>query len=112
MSTTIYQVHEMSGEYEDYEDIIKGLYFKKSDAEKLIETLKQQIKAEEIKLEKCQNCPSHKFDSYNKNNIKEIEQYCNEFELIKDEYDGDYCNNEIFDIDEVPTYEIVEEEIN
>ena len=40
MSTTIYQVHEMSGEYEDYEDIIKGSYFKKSDAEKLIETLK------------------------------------------------------------------------
>ena len=35
MSTIIYQVHSYSVEWEDYEDIIEGSYFKKSDSVRL-----------------------------------------------------------------------------
>ena len=48
MSTTIYQIHEYSGEYEDYRDIIMGSYSKKSDAEAQMEILEQQEKDNEI----------------------------------------------------------------
>ena len=44
MSTIIYQVHSYSGEWEDYEDIIEGSYFKKSDAQMLVNNLEQQAK--------------------------------------------------------------------
>ena len=49
MSTIIYQVHSYSGEYEDYEDTIEGSYFKKSDAQMLVNNLEQQAKIEEDK---------------------------------------------------------------
>ena len=113
MSTIIYQVHSYSGEWEDYEDIIEGSYFKKSDAQMLVNNLEQQAKIEEAEYEKCHNCPSHKL-CFNGKNIEVIKQYCNEFEPSKDKADDDYCVNERFTImgsAETPTYEIQEVEV-
>ena len=113
MSTIIYQVHSYSGEWEDYEDIIEGSYFKKSDAQMLVNNLEQQAKIEEAKYEECHNCPSHEL-CFNGKNIEVIKQYCNEFEPSKDKSDDDYCVNERFTImglDDAPTYEIQEVEV-
>ena len=44
MSTTIYQVHRMLGEYEDYEDDIVGSYFHKSDAKAKMKELEDKVK--------------------------------------------------------------------
>lgn len=39
---TIYQIHEMSGEYEDYRDTIVGSYLRKDRAEEVIKTLRDK----------------------------------------------------------------------
>ena len=113
MSTIIYQVHSYSGEWGDFEDTIEGSYFKKSDAQMLVNNLEQQAKIEEAKYKECHNCPSHKL-CFNGKNIEVIKQYCNEFEPSKDKADDDYCVNERFTImgsAETPTYEIQEVEV-
>ena len=113
MSTTIYQIHEYSGEYEDYRDIIMGSYFKKSDAEAQMEILEQQEKDNEIQDEKCRNCPCYKLN-FDKEGIKKIRQYCNNFKMSNEkELKDRYCVNKFcMWVFGTPTYEIVEVEVN
>ena len=116
MSTIIYQVHSYSGEsysveWGNFEDTIEGSYFKKSDAQMLVNNLEQQAKIEKAKYEKCHNCPSHEL-CFTGKNIEVIKQYCNEFEPSKDKTDDDYCVNAIMGLNETPTYEIKEVEVN
>ena len=111
MSTTIYQIHEYSGEYEDYEDVVVGSYFHKSDAKAKMKELELQAKNNTTNFIKCQNCPSN-YSYFDDNDVKKIKQYCTQFELsVDDENDDNYCINTTFNNDD-PTYEIVEVEVN
>ena len=114
MSTTIYQIHEYSGEWEDYRDTIVGSYFKKSDAKENMEIMEQEAKDEDIQSKKCVNCPSHKL-KFDKEGIEEIKQYCNNFEPSeeKNARGEGYCVNCFFSVyNDAPTYEIAEVEVN
>jgi hypothetical protein len=53
----IYQLHEYTGQWEDYCDYVVGSYLKKERAEK--EKIKAQINEKELieQSKKCVNCP-------------------------------------------------------
>lgn len=84
----IYQLHEHSGEYEDYSDCIIGSYLKPERAEE--EKLKAEAKEKKLAEQgiKCRNCP---FLSANRNMPKQSD-YCTEMELEEDIY-GVECAN-------------------
>ena len=109
--TKVYQIHEYSGEYEDYKDNIVGSYFNKSDAEAKMKELELQSNSNTANFIKCRDCPSN-YVYFDDNNVKKIKQYCTQFELsVDDENDDNYCINKTFNNDN-PTYEIVEVEVN
>ena len=111
MSTTIYQIHEYSGEYEDYEDVVVDSYFHKSEAKAKMKELELQAKNNTTNFIKCQNCPSN-YSYFDDNDVKKIKQYCTQFELsVDDENDDNYCINTTFNNDN-PIYEIVEVDVN
>ena len=53
----IYQIHEHTGDYEDYRDYIVGSYLKKERAEE--EKTKLELKEKELsnQSKKCRDCP-------------------------------------------------------
>ena len=109
----IYQIHEYSGEWEDFRDYIIGTYLRE---EKAVKEKEQLEKKERIKIEmrrKCQNCPI--CDSWQRsdkeNLIKECEEYCKLFSLYQDDEECAFdCNNYMYAYDEI-TYEIKEVEV-
>jgi hypothetical protein len=109
---TIYQIHEYSGEYEDYRDRIVGSYLKKEKAMARKEEL-EHIEAERrIKYDHCSSCPlededvvSDDFDVV----AKECSMYCRDAKIIEDRY-GYYCENYCDYWDEA-TYDIKEIEV-
>lgn len=89
----IYQIHEYSGEYEDYRDYIIGSYLRKERAEE------EMAKAEANEAEaieqnnRCNICPFTEA-SYSEfdNLLSEFQGHCDKMEL----YDSDYgikCRN-------------------
>lgn len=89
----IYQIHEHSGEYEDYCDRIIGSYLRKERAE--VEKVKAE--ANEVKAieqsNRCNRCPFTEASYSELNNLlSDFQGYCDEMEL----YDSDYgieCRN-------------------
>lgn len=108
----IYQLHEYSGEWEDFRDRIIGSYLRKERAEE------EKVKAEEkerLLLErgrKCNNCPffscENAFADIN-DLIEKYSYYCQESKLEETDYGVD-CQNYYQHWDEA-TFEIVEVEI-
>lgn len=90
----IYQLHEHSGEYEDYRDRIVGSYLRKERAEE--EKIKSETKEKEMTehSKRCLNCPFVEFDdTVNINDLLiKYPNYCSESKLRKDEY-GIECDN-------------------
>ena len=109
---TIYQIHEYSGEYEDYRDVIVGSYLNKEKAKAKIEEL-QHIEAErQIKSDHCSLCPildndviDDTFDVV----VKRCSMYCRDAKITEDRFGYD-CKNYCFGWDEA-TYEIEEIEV-
>lgn len=93
---TIYQIHEMSGEYEDYHDIIVGSYLRKERAEEVIKTLRDEENKRKARAIKCRECPVR---DYNCDLRSVINEYCEDFE---EEVELDYgeeqpfCKNEYY----------------
>lgn len=78
----IYQLHEYSGEWEDYRDYIIGSYLRKERAEE------EKVKAKERELKlrkkhsKCVNCPFLDGDWEDKDELlKKHMNYCGEVDL-------------------------------
>ena len=93
---TVYQIHKMSGEYEDYRDIIIGSYLRKERAEEVIKTLRDKEKERRERSLKCQNCPVH---DYNCDFRSVINEYCEDFEEERELDDGEeqtFCKNEYY----------------
>lgn len=108
----IYQIHEYSGEYEDYRDHIVGSYLNKEKAIAKMEEF-QRIEAErQTKTKLCSSCP-----------LEDIEvisdcfyvvatrcaEYCQDAKITEDRYGYD-CENYCSYWDEA-TYEIKEVEV-
>lgn len=107
----IYQLHEYSGEWEDFRDHIRGSYLRKERAEE------EKAKAEKLEKElvsrkrKCNNCPAldaYPFASFDSLFAK-YSDYCSEMKLEETEY-GITCQNYCFKWDE-STFEIIEVEV-
>lgn len=109
---TIYQIHEYSGEYEEYLDRIVGFYLNKEKA------ITQKHKLERIEAERrtkgdhCRFCPlededviADDFDVV----VKRCSMYCPDAKITEDRYGYD-CENDCSAWDEV-TYEIKEVEV-
>lgn len=107
----IYQLHEYSGEWEDYRDRIIGSYLRKERAEE--EKAKAEAE-EELLLEhgkRCNNCPL--LDDYSwltiENLIAKYPNYCTESKLEETDY-GINCQNYYSHWDK-STFKIVEVEV-
>ena len=104
----IYQLHEYSGQYEDFRDHIIGSYLRKNRADD--EKLKAELIERDLKelSRKCDNCPFL-------NNEPEIKledligvhsDYCDMKDLDEGEY-GISCENRYYHWDEA-SFEVVE----
>lgn len=102
----IYQLHEYSGEWEDYRDRIIGSYLRKERAEE--EKAKAEAKEKELveQSNKCDDCP-YLYDAYITN--EELLSYCSKAKLEEDDDDIN-CANYYSHWDEA-TFEIKEVEV-
>lgn len=93
---TIYQIHEMSGEYEDYRDTIIGSYLRRERAEEVIKTLRDKEDKRKARAIKCRECPvqDHNCDFHSA-----INEYCEDFEEARETDYGEeqlFCKNEYY----------------
>lgn len=107
----IYQLHEYSGEWEDFRDYIRGSYLRKERAEE--EKAKAEAKENELanKSQKCNHCPAldaYPFASFDSLFDKYCD-YCSEMDLEETDY-GLNCNNYYLKWDK-STFKIKEVEV-
>ena len=90
----IYQLHEYSGEYEDFTDRIIGSYLREDRAKE--EKIKAEIKDRELvkHSKRCINCPFlEEKDFSNLNNLlQKYFYYCDKAELLESKFGID-CEN-------------------
>lgn len=96
----IYQVHELSGEYEDFCDMIVATYYDKLTATKLCEKLQQNQADDTAREQKCNNCPI--YNSY-VNTLEELRvvvgDYCKDCKPVTVETDWVDCDNRTLGVD-------------
>ena len=105
----IYQLHEFSGQWEDFRDYIIGSYIRKERAEE--EKYNAEIKEKELieQSGKCFACPFIEDDNENLDRLlSEYPNYCTKAKLNKTEYGIINCDNyythwdnSIFEIKEI-----------
>lgn len=108
---TIYQLHEYSGEWEDFRDYIIGSYLKRERAEE--EKIKVEAKEKELieHYEKCSNCPYWNEDFNDVNALRSAcSDYCSEADFDEHSNDVVYCKNYFIHHDEAH-FEIKEVEV-
>lgn len=109
---TIYQIHEHSGEYEDYRDRIVGSYLNEEKARVRKEEL-EHIEAErQIKATHCSLCPiddEDVMDDIFEVAVKKCSMYCSDAQIKEEPY-GYECKNYCCSWDEA-TYKIEEVEV-
>lgn len=106
----IYQLHEHSGEWEDWHDYIIGSYLRKERAEE--EKTKAELKEKELMKhsKKCWSCPFLEEDFSDANVLlTKYSDYCSESKLENTDY-GINCGNYYSHWDE-STFEIEEVEV-
>ena len=108
----IYQIHEYSGEYEDYMDRIVGSYLLQARAEEEKQKLESREAEFAAQSKKCHTCPIWNYASTT--DIGEIiakhGDYCDEAKLLCDDVFGIDCEN-YFTLLRVATYTIEEVEV-
>lgn len=107
----IYQLHEYSGEWDDYRDRIIGSYLRKERAEE--EKIKAEIKEKELqeRADKCYYCPflkAYPFASIDDLSSRNSD-YCSERDLEETDY-GLNCKNDFVYWDDC-TFDIKEVEV-
>ena len=107
----IYQLHEYSGEYEDFRDRIIGSYLRKERVEEekaKVEALEKDFRE---KSHKCACCPFLSEDFIDLNRLlSEHPNYCTESDFEDGEEYGIDCNNRYVHWAEA-TYQIKEVEV-
>ena len=93
---TIFQIHEISGEYEDYRDVIVGSYLHKERAEEVLKNLRDEEDKRRARAQKCRECPIREHD---RELYSAISEYCEDFDEEYELDDGDeqlFCGNEYY----------------
>lgn len=106
----IYQLHEYSGEWEDFRDYIIGSYLRKERAEE--EKTRAELKAKDITEQgkKCIDCPFLEEDFSDIDDLLARHSgYCSKVKLEQSDYGMD-CENYYVPWDE-PSFEIKEVEV-
>ena len=107
----IYQLHEYSGSYDDFRDMIIGSYLKKERAEE--EKTKMETKEKELikNSKRCTRCPFLEEDFDNLDNLLlEYPDYCDNAKFENEEDYGIDCKNYYTHWDK-STFEIKEVEV-
>lgn len=107
---TIYQIHEMSGEYEDCLDTIVGSYLHKEKAEKELEKLNEALNEQHVYYQKCSNCSAQFGCSVSE--IDKIRKSCDHFAAEEDGSFVVFCKNTVYSCDESVRYEIEEVDVD
>lgn len=92
----IYQIHEISGEYEDYRDTIVCSYLHKERAEEVLKTLRDEEDKRRARAQKCRECPVREHDH---ELCSAIREYCEDFDEEYELNDGEeqlFCGNEYY----------------
>ena len=108
----IYQIHEYSGEYEDYRDYIVGTYLHKEKAVAKMEELQMIESEKRDKNKKCSSCPIADIDFIADTFAamsKSCAEYCSDAKITEDKFGYD-CDNYICNWEEA-TYKIKEVEV-
>ena len=107
----IYQLHETSGEYEDYIDRIVGSYIRLERAEEEKTRYEKNLLKKILNSRHCTGCPYAIMNLENEEMAKRMDAYCDHSKIYYDE-DGELlCTNFIGWLDECNYYiEIVEVE--
>ena len=108
----IYQIHEYSGEYEDYQDCIVGSYLNKEKAIAKKEEFQHTEDERWIKTKNCSLCPINDSDTMAENFdivVQICSEYCSSAKITDDCY-GYNCENYYCYWDKA-TYEIKEVEV-
>lgn len=109
----IYQIHDISGEWEDYRDYIVGSYLSKEKAEKAVKRLQDKELELQQRSRDCNACEMVDWMTLEEFSEikKDILEKCPHFKKVIDDRDGDIsCRNTYFHWDE-HTYEIKEVEV-
>ena len=108
----IYQIHEYSGDYEDYRDYIVGSYLNKEKAMVKMEELQCIETEKRDKSDHCSLCPICDEDIMDDDfdmAVKRCSRYCRDAKITEDRFGYD-CKNYRSHWDET-TYEIKEVEV-
>ena len=107
----IYQIHEYSGEYEDYRDYIVGSYLNKEKAIAKMKELQWNDREKWTQAALCSECPIIDEDEMEDLDtvLKECSKWCGNAKIIKDRFGYD-CENYQYYWDEA-TYDIKEVEV-
>ena len=92
----IYQIHETSGQWEDYRDYIVGTYLYKDKAESEMKKLVEKEQIRQKQYDHCRNCPIGDLDL--QEDTFEVmrdacRKYCNHSQIYEELY-GFGCENE------------------
>lgn len=108
---TIYQIHEISGEYEDYRDTIVGSYLHKERAERELKKFKNALNERRIYYHKCSDCPAQ-FGCLS----DEIDKIRENYDCFAAEFDDEslieFCKNAVYSCDENASYDIEEADVD
>jgi hypothetical protein len=112
----IYQIHEHSGEWEDYTNVILESYFDKDVAEARLSQLEDKERNKQRARTRCAECPvnSPDFEAYKSENDVEIaaKEYCVDIPQFKTSvYHCECENNEMYNYYDECTYTISEVEV-
>lgn len=108
---TVYQIHEYTGEYEDFVDRIVATYLDPDKAQADMNKRRKAAEDLDKASAKCACCPTATlyYEDVTEDLLQSIKRYCSKFEKIDqdDEFD---CKN-FFEAWDIPSYKIRAEEV-
>lgn len=105
----IYQLHETSGEYEDYMDRIVGSYIRLERAKEEKMRYEKESAERILNFRHCMGCPYINEDLENEEMIKHMNTYCDHSKICCDENGEPLCANYTGWLDECNYYLITVE---
>lgn len=108
---TVYQIHEYTGEYEDFVDRIVATYLDPDKAQDDMYKRRKAVEDLDKASAKCACCPTRTLscEDVTEDLLKDIKRYCSKFEKIEQDDELD-CKN-FFEVWDIPSYKIRAEEV-
>lgn len=107
----IYQIHRLSGQYEDFSDYIVCSYLHKERAERELQRLKETLKDYYALCKRCEGCPAQFGCSVE--DAESVKNICPEFSYNEEETSLIvFCRNSMFMYEDNVSYKIEEIDVN